>query len=174
MLPSTPRSSKWSFSIRCQNQDSVCTSILPHTRPPHPSSYGHPNNIGEEYKLWNQTPYAMFSSRLLLLPSETKHPPQHPTLDTLIFWPSINVKTNFHINTKQHYFRCHTESRDVPTRSLSLCLFPRHDASSGWGWKRRPTGMDGGCEYIEQAAGDSRKGAYSSLGIRRRARNVSQ
>jgi hypothetical protein len=34
--------------------------------------------------------------------------------------------------------------------------------------------MDGGCEYIEQAAGDSRKGAYSSLGIRRRARNVSQ
>jgi len=71
----------------------LCALLFCHTpRPPHPSSYGHPNNIGEEYKLWNRTPYATFSSRLLLPPSEAKHPPQHPTLYTLSFCSSINVK----------------------------------------------------------------------------------
>ena len=137
MLPSMPRSSKWSFSIRRQNQI-LCAHLFCHTpRPPRPSSYGHPNNTGEEYKLWNQAPHAMFSSRLLLPPSEAKHPPQHHTLDTLSFCSSISAKTKFHINTKQHHFHCHTESRNVPTRSLSLslclCLFPRHDASSSYG-----------------------------------------
>jgi hypothetical protein len=28
-------------------------------------------------------------------------------------------------------------------------LSPRHGASSGWGWRRRPPGVEGSCEYIE-------------------------
>jgi phage-related protein len=57
---------------------------------------------------------------------------------------------------------------------MCLFLFPRHDASSCCGWRRRPTGTDGGCGYIEQAVADSREGAYSSLGIRRCDKNPSQ
>jgi hypothetical protein len=65
------------------------------------------------------TPYAMFSSRLLLPPSKPKHLSQHRTPHTL---------TNFHINTKQLYFRRHTNNRNVTTRSLFL--FPQHDAGA--------------------------------------------
>jgi len=32
---------------------------------------------------------------------------------------------------------------------LSGSLPPRHGASSGCGWRRRPPGMEGNCEYIE-------------------------
>jgi hypothetical protein len=28
-------------------------------------------------------------------------------------------------------------------------MSPRHGASSGCGWRRRPPGMGGSCEYIE-------------------------
>jgi hypothetical protein len=89
MLPFTPRSSKMVKVPSGVKTKTLCALLLCHTpRPPHPSSYGPPNNIGEVYKLWNQTPYAMFSSRLLLPPSEAKHPPQHPTLDTISFCSS--------------------------------------------------------------------------------------
>lgn len=41
----------------------------------------------------------------------------------------------------------------VTQKAGTSCLFPRHDPSSSYGWKRRPTGIDGGCEYSEQAVG---------------------
>jgi hypothetical protein len=52
-------------------------------------------------------------------------------------------------------------------------LSPRHGASAGCGWKRRPPGMEGSCEYIEQAVADSRRGWASSLGVERGVNNSS-
>jgi hypothetical protein len=49
-LPSTPGSSKWSFSFRVPHRNPVYTSTLPHThykpRPSHFSRFDHPNSIG--------------------------------------------------------------------------------------------------------------------------------
>jgi len=38
-----------------------------------------------------------------------------------------------------------------PTKSMLLCgsLSPRHGASCGCGWRRRPSDMEGSCECIE-------------------------
>ena len=116
-----PRSFKWSFSIRRQNQI-LCALLFCHTpRPPHPSSYGHPNNIVEKYKLWNQTPYAIFSSRLLLPPSEAKHPPQHPTLHTLSFRSSINAKTKRPTSTSTQNNNIFTVTQKAGTYQLGPC-----------------------------------------------------
>ena len=50
ILPSTPRSSRWSLSFRFPHQNTVCASALPHKcymlRPSHCSRFDHPNNIG--------------------------------------------------------------------------------------------------------------------------------
>jgi hypothetical protein len=49
ILPPTPRSSEWSFAFGTPSQNPVTTSRLPHachmSRPPHPPSFNHPNNI---------------------------------------------------------------------------------------------------------------------------------
>jgi hypothetical protein len=42
-------------------------------------------------------------------------------------------------------------------------LSPRHGASSGCGWRRRPPVMEGSCENIEEAVADSRQGAVVEL-----------
>ena len=47
---------------------------------------------------------------------------------------------------------------------ISGSLSPRHDASSGCGWRNGPSNMEGSCEYIEQAVADSRKGLVAQLG----------
>ena len=48
-LPSMPRSSKWSFSLRFPHKNPVCTSALPHAcympSPSHSSWLDHPHNI---------------------------------------------------------------------------------------------------------------------------------
>jgi hypothetical protein len=43
-------------------------------------------------------------------------------------------------------------------------LSPQHGASSGCGWRRRPTGMEGSCEYIKYTVADSRQGVVLQLG----------
>ena len=50
ILPSTPGSSKWSFSLRFPHKNSVYAFSLPHMgcmpHPSHPSRFDHPNNVG--------------------------------------------------------------------------------------------------------------------------------
>jgi len=69
--PSTPRSPKWSLSLRFPHQNPVYASPLPHTRymprPSHSSRFYHPNNIGWAVQIIQQ--YRSFSS--LLCPSWT-------------------------------------------------------------------------------------------------------
>ena len=54
ILPSTPRSPKWSLSLRFPHQNRVYAFPLPHTRqmprPSHSSRFYHPNKLGEEYR----------------------------------------------------------------------------------------------------------------------------
>jgi len=49
IIPSTPRSSKWSHRFTFYNQNTVCISPLYHAcymfHPSHPPSFDHPNNI---------------------------------------------------------------------------------------------------------------------------------
>jgi hypothetical protein len=47
---------------------------------------------------------------------------------------------------------------------LGGSLSPWHGTSSGCGWRRRPSDMEGSCKYTEQAVANS-KGQFSSLGI---------
>jgi len=51
ILPSTPRSCKWSLSLRFFHQNTVCTSrqYAPHIRPSHSSWYDHQNNENEQW-----------------------------------------------------------------------------------------------------------------------------
>jgi hypothetical protein len=49
-------------------------------------------------------------------------------------------------------------------RSISVGpLSTWHDASSRCGWRRRPPGMEGSCEYIEYAIADSQQGMVLQL-----------
>jgi hypothetical protein len=77
------------------------------------------------------------------------------------------------------YFYVHvTERRKLPKKlsfqfllivtSTSMLggggsLSPRHGASSGCGWRRRPPDTEGSCEYIEQAVADRRQGVVLQL-----------
>ena len=63
ILPSTPRSSKWSLPFRFPHQNPVCTSPLPDTchmlhPPSHPSWYNHPNNIWWRIQSWRSPLWA--------------------------------------------------------------------------------------------------------------------
>ena len=44
-----------------------------------------------------------------------------------------------------------------------LGLSPRHGASSGCGWRRRPPDTEGSCDYIEQGVADNRQGVDPRL-----------
>ena len=54
IFPSTPRSSKLSFSLKFLHLNPVYVSPHPHTcympRPSHASGFDHPNNLGEQYR----------------------------------------------------------------------------------------------------------------------------
>jgi len=68
ILPSTPRSPKWSLSLRFPHQTPVYAIPLPHTRymscPFHSSRFNHPKNIGEDFRSLSSSLYSFLNSRV--------------------------------------------------------------------------------------------------------------
>jgi hypothetical protein len=88
ILPPTSRSSQWSLTFGPLNQNPVNTSPLPHvcymSRPPHPPSFNHPNNIRWRIQV-TKFIIMQFSPWSVFLPFRSKYPsstlcPQKPSV----------------------------------------------------------------------------------------------
>ena len=113
---------------------------MPH--PPHPSSSGHPNNIW----WWVQTMEHNSLRNVLQSPvTSTLRGPTPPSTPSASVLPLCKDQLPHQHKTTLFLL---SHSRNVTT--LSLYLFPRHVASSGCGWRRRPTVMDGGSEILDK------------------------
>jgi hypothetical protein len=94
-----------------------------------------PIAFGEDWNLWIQ--YVIFSNSHL-----------HPRSQVQILFsvPCSQTSWNYRLPLgPETGFVTHTKQQAMLSGSLS----PRHGASSGCGWRRRPPDMEGSCEYIE-------------------------
>jgi hypothetical protein len=122
ILPTTPRSLKWSFSLRFPHQNPVYASPLPHTHymphPSHSSRFYHPNNTGRGVQIIQLLIMPLPPLPCYLVPPTPKYSPQHPILrhPQPVFpyqcqWPSFTPIQHERQNyspeetLQMHYFR---------------------------------------------------------------------
>ena len=66
--------------------------------------------------------------------------------------------------------RCCKHNSGIVQRVLFFCglythVLPRHGASTGWGWQRRPSDMEDSWEYINKKLLTADKGRCSTFGV---------
>ena len=104
--PATPRSSKWSTSLRFLQQNPVCTSPLPHTcymrRLSHSSRFGRPNHIWWKAGAFSSN-YVIFCTTLLPhCSTKAQISSSEPYSETSsAFVPPSMWATKFHTHAKQ-------------------------------------------------------------------------
>ena len=102
-LPSTPRSSQRSLSIRCPQQNLVYTSPVPHTyHMPHPTHsflYDHPNT-SEEYRSLSSS-FCSSPLPCYLVPFRPNYLLQHLSSNTLSLCFFLSVRHKPHTRAEQ-------------------------------------------------------------------------